>query len=285
MRYLIIVFTAAMALAPLCAQNAPLIADPATDQFEFCKHLYNQANATKDERNRTVSYRRLIPRLQNYIKRFPNHPNAAAVLYYLGESYYYLGSLDEAKRVLHRVVNRYREGRYVALASNRLGYDAVANKKYAQAAVHFERVATMSTTIQERYRGRYQQASCYRYANMVDEAISAYSKIESADDALVLYRQHAILKLGHLYLDKKNNDKALEKFEAIMLPFVVADVRIEATLNAGIIYLEQKKNDLAENAFKAVILSEENKFKPSAQAALMNVMYSQKNYEIPPRLP
>lgn len=279
MRYLIIVFTAAMALVPLCAQNAPLIADPATDQFEFCKHLYNQANATKDERNRKVSYRRLIPRLQNYIKRFPNHPNAAPVLYYLGESHYFLGALDEAKRVLHGVVNRYREGRYVALASNRLGYDAVANKKYAQAAVHFERVATMSTTIQERYRGRYQQASCYRYANMVDEAISAYSEIESANDALVLYREHAILKLGHLYLDKKDNDKALEKFEAIMLPAVVADVRIEATLNAGIIYLEQKKYDLAENAFKAVILSEENKFKPSAQAALMNVMYSQKNYQ------
>ena len=45
---------------------------------------------------------------------------------------------------------------------HRLGYDAVAKKNYARAAVYFGRVAKNATTVQERYRGRYQEASCYR---------------------------------------------------------------------------------------------------------------------------
>lgn len=279
MRSILIIASVIMSMTTLSAQDAPLVSDPGADQFEFCKQLYRRANAARDQHTRALTYRRLIPRLQNYLRRFPNHPNAAAATYYLGESYYHSGSLDEAKRVLHSVINRYRKGRYVALASNRLGYDAVANKKYAQAAVHFGRVATMSSTAQERHRGRYQQASCYRYAGMTDQAIRAYTHIEKAQDAPVLYREHAKLKLGHLYLDKKDKDKALEKFEAIMLPAVAADVRVEATLNAGIIYFEQKKNQLAERCFKFVLLSGEDKFKASAQAALMNVMYAEKNYQ------
>ncbi|MFK7911283.1 MAG: tetratricopeptide repeat protein [Akkermansiaceae bacterium] len=279
MRYFLVILAAVLTAGPLVAQNAPLVADPAADQFEFCRHLFNQAGAARDQQTRANGYRRLIPRLEKYLQSFPRHPNVQPVLYFLGESYYHSGSLDEGKRLLHTVVNRYREGRYVAMASNRLGYDAVANKKYAQAAIHFGRVATMSATVQERHRGRYQQASCYRYAKMTDQAVSTYTIIAKAKDAPVLYREHANLKLGHLYLDKKDKDKALEKFEAVMLPNVADDVRIEATLNAGIIYLEQKKNDLAEKCFKAVILSKEEKFKASAQVALMNVMYANKNYQ------
>lgn len=278
MRYFLAILTALLTAAPLVAQQAPLVADPAKDQFEFCQHLFNQATAARDQQTRALSYRRLIPRLERYLQRFPEHPNAQSVTYFLGEAYYHSGSLDEGKRILHSVVNRYRKGKYVALASNRLGYDAVANKKYAQAAVYFDRVATDSATAQARHRGRYQQASCYRYAKMTDQAIRAYAQIAGAGDAPVLYREHANLKLGHLYLDKKDKAKALKRFEAVMLPAVAEDVRIEATLNAGIIYLEQKKNDLAERCFKAVILSGEDKFKASAQVALMNAMYANKDY-------
>ena len=280
MRFVFMIFLAAYMVLPLVGQSAePLASDPAKDQLEFCEHLFKQAGAIENQRFRALAYRRLIPRLEKYLQRFPNHPNVEPILYYLGESYYHSGSLDEGKRILHGVVNRYQKGQYTALASNRLGYDAVANKKYDQAAVHFGRVATMSETEKERFRGQYQQASCYRYAGMTDKAIDAYMGIAGAQNAPVLYREHAHLKLGHLYLDKKKRDKALESFEAVMLPNVADDVRIEATLNAGIIYLEQEKNDVAERGFKAVLLSEEGKFKASAQVGLMNVMYAKQDYD------
>ena len=261
------------------AQNAPLVADPGQDQFEFCKQLYRQANGEQDPSLRANAYKRAIPRLNAYLQRFPKHANTAAATYYLGECYYHSGALDDGKRVLHSVVNRYRKGRYVALASNRLGYDAVSQKKYGQAAVHFGRVATMASTAKERYRGRYQEASCYRYAGMTDMAIRSYSKIEEAQGAPPNYRENAKLKLGHLYLGKKDDEKAMQRFETLMLPGVAANLRMEATLNVGLLALKKKNTETADRCFKSVLLSKEEKFKPSAQAALMNSMYTAKNYQ------
>jgi len=261
------------------AQDAPLISDPGQDQFEFCKELYREANNTEDPVLRPGAYRRVIPRLAAYIDRFPNHPNVQAATYYLGECYYHSGAIDEAKRILHSIIDRYREGRYVALASNRLGYDAVGQKKYGQAAVYFGRVATMAVEAEDRYRGRYQEASCYRLAGHVDEAIRAYIKVEQGEDAPIVYRESAKLKLGHLYLEKKQNEKAMAKFEALMLPNVAANLRVEATLNVGLLALNKKDVQTADRCFKAVLMSDEEKFKPSAQAALLNSMYTAKNYQ------
>jgi len=85
--------------------------------------------------------------LNAYVQRFPNHEHTPAASYYLGECYYQSGSIHDAKRVLSAVVRHFKTGRYVALSSNRLGYDAFHNKKYAQAAVHFNKVAQFSDTI------------------------------------------------------------------------------------------------------------------------------------------
>ncbi|MBT8036154.1 MAG: tetratricopeptide repeat protein [Verrucomicrobiae bacterium] len=279
MRIIALVFAVTISTCVVSAQDAPLVADPGQDQFEFCKQLYRQANATGDHEGKVMAYQRAIPRLSTYIERFPMHANTAAAMYYLGECYYHSGSLDDAKRVLHGVINRYQKGRYVALASNRLGYDAVAMKKYDQAAVYFGRVATMSTTAQERYRGRYQEASCFRYAGNADRAIQSYQIIEAAKDAPSVYRENAKLKLGHLYLAQKDDEKAMARFEALMLPGVAANLRIEATLNVGLLALRKKEVDKAERCFKAVLLSSEEKFKPSAQTALMNSLYAAKDYQ------
>ena len=279
MRFPAIIIALLLSVIHASAQNEPLVADPGQDQFEFCKNLYRNANSTQDHRTRVISYQRLAPRLEAYIQRFPNHANTPAASYYLGECYYQSGAIDNAKRVLLRVISRYKKGRYVALASNRLGYDAFHNKKYDQAAVHFGRVAAHSDTPEERYRGRYQEASCYRFAGDTNAAIRAYSAVESAQDAIPVYRENAKLRLGHLYLDKKNTAKAKEKFSGLLLPAVAEELRIEATYHSGLIALQEKDNRLAEGYFKTVLLSTELKFKARSQAALMNTMFASKNYQ------
>ncbi len=261
------------------AEDAPLISDPAQDQFEFCKQLYREANNTEDPTLRVDAYKRVIPRLIAYIERFPNHENVQAASYYLGECYYHSGSMDEGKRLLHGVVNRFLEGRYVALASNRLGYDAVTEKKYDQAAVHFGRVAAMASTAQEQFRGRYQEASCFRLAGNIDRAIESYAIVEAAEEAPTNYRESARLKLAQLYLSKKENEKAREKFEALMNPEVGNEIRIDATLSLGLLALQNKEIETAEKCFNEVLQSDQEKLKPSAQAALMNAMYTAKNYK------
>ncbi|MGB0775994.1 MAG: tetratricopeptide repeat protein, partial [Akkermansiaceae bacterium] len=110
-------------LGSLTAQQQPLAVDPGQDQFEFCKQLYRQANSMRVQGEKILAYQRLVPRLNSYINRFPRHANTVAAQYYLGECYYHSGSIDDAKRVLMGVINRYKTGRYVALSSNRLAYD------------------------------------------------------------------------------------------------------------------------------------------------------------------
>lgn len=279
MRFPAVIIAVLLTVVHVHSQDAPLVADPARDQFEFCKHLYRQANAVRDHAGRMLAYQRLAPRLEAYIQRFPNSANTPAAMYYLGECYYQSGSIDDAKRVLSGVVNRFRKGRYVALASNRLGYDAFHNKKYAQAAVHFNRVARFADTPLERYRGRYQEASCYRFAGDTNAAIRAYTAVETSRDAPPVYRENAKLRLGHLYMGKKNYAKAKEKFEALLLPAVEENLRIDAAFNSGLIALHEKDNKLAQGYFKTVLLSRADKFKARAQAALMNSLFAEEDYQ------
>lgn len=279
MRLISLFLASLLTVSSALAQNAPLVADPGQDQFEFCKQLYRHANGLKDRGDRMRAYEQAAPRLEQYLQRFPNHANTPAASYYLGECYYQSGYINEAKQMFHRVINRYKTGRYVALASNRLGFDAFASKKYNQAAVYFGRVATMASTAEERNRGLYQEASCYRYSGQTERAIKSYSAIEAANDAPVVYRENAKLRLGYLYFGKKQLDKALDKFSSLVQPGIAANIRADAALNAGLISLQLKKTDNAEAYFKTVLLSKEDKFKPRAQAALMNSMYTGKNYQ------
>ena len=278
MRLPAVIIALLLSMFHVFAQDAPLVADPGKDQFEFCKHLYRQANAVKDHGARIASYQRLIPRLNTYVQRFPNHEHTPAASYYLGECYYQSGSIHDAKRVLSGVVRRFKTGRYVALSSNRLGYDAFHNKKYAQAAVHFNKVAQFSDTQEERHRGRYQEASCHRFAGNTKAAIIAFTKVEEAEDADSSYRENAKLRLGHLYLKEKNYEKAKEKFKGLLLPAVTPSLRVESAFHSGLIALEEKDNELAAGYFKRVLLSSADKYKARSQAALMNVMFAEGNY-------
>ncbi|NWK56326.1 tetratricopeptide repeat protein [Verrucomicrobiaceae bacterium N1E253] len=279
MRFLSLLLALIATVTLASAQDAPLVADPGHDQFEFCKQLYRQANAMQVEQERVRAYQQLAPRLEQYINRFPRHANAPAASYYLGECYYQSGYLDSARQVLHGVINRYKTGRYVALSANRLGYDAFVNKRYNQAAIYFEKVATMSDTAKERYRGRYQEASCYRYSGQTDQAIKSYSLIEAAQDAPVVYRENATLRLGYLYFSKKELQRALDKFASLVKPGIAANIRVDAALNAGLISQQMKKGDDAVSYFKMVMLSKEEKFKSRAQAAMMNSLYASKDYQ------
>jgi len=132
---------------------------------------------------------------------------------------------------------------------------------------------------EERHRGRYQEASCYRFAGNTDAAISAFTKVEEATDAASVYRENAKLRLGHLYLSKKNLAKAKEKFSGLILPAVAENLRIESAFHSGLIALEEKDTKLAAGYFKKVMLSSEDKFKARSQAALMNVMFAEEDYQ------
>ena len=115
MRFSAIIISLLLSVFHLSAQDEPLVADPGRDQFEFCKHLYRQANSISEHRNRIIAYQRLAPRLEAYIQRFPNHQHTPAASYYLGECYYQSGAINEAKRILSRVITRFKKGELMSI--------------------------------------------------------------------------------------------------------------------------------------------------------------------------
>ena len=63
MRLPAVIIALLLSMFHVSAQDAPLVVDPGRDQFEFCKHLYRQANSVRDHGARMAAYQRLIPRL------------------------------------------------------------------------------------------------------------------------------------------------------------------------------------------------------------------------------
>lgn len=278
-------FLSILSVGAVSAQIAPpaeereLVANPAEDQFEFCKHLYRSANSIQGDRQRSrIAYQRVIPRLEAYVERFPWHKNTAAATYYLGECYYYSGAIEEAKETFNQVINKFRKGRYVSLSSNRLARDAYVNEKYVEAAVHFGRVAEMASTPDERHVGRYQQAKAYLQANNKNGAIKSFTAIAKAQDAKESFRQAAMLQLGNLYYQKKDLKRSMEYFEQLILPSVDPASRMEATFHVGLISMEQGDSRTAQSAFKSVMQSKQDKFKPNAQTAMVRSLYKEAKY-------
>ncbi|MDC0088346.1 tetratricopeptide repeat protein [Akkermansiaceae bacterium] len=262
------------------AKEAPLVSNPAQDQFEFCKQLYRLANSIQGDRYRSrEAYQRVIPRLESYLERFPNDKNVAPAMYYLGECNYYSGAIEEARAVFIRTVNKFRKGRYVSLSSNRLARDAYVNEKYAEAAVYFGKVAEMASTPDERYVGRYQQAKAYLQANNKNGAIKSFAAIAKAGDAKDSYRESAKVQLGNLYYQKKDFGKSMEYFEELMLSASNPANKSEATFHVGLISMEQGDNKTAQSSFREVMSSNQIKFKPNAQTAIVRSLYKEGKYD------
>ena len=264
-------------------EERALVVDPAKDHFDYCKLLCRQANDITNHTLRIEAYKRVIVQLENYRGRFPND-NTQAALYYLGECYYHSGSVNKGKQILDSVVKRYGKGVYVLQAANRLARDLVSKTEisqndYVKAARYFGHVADNSTTPEQRYRSRYQQASCFLYAGYKESAMKSFVAITQAEGIQPNYRDGANLQLGKLHFDNKNMKRALEYFEPLMLEGVGPASKSEATFYAGRASMELGDNEAATTYFKAALLAKDNKFKASAQTALVSILYKDGKYD------
>ena len=113
-----------LAAGPAAAQTpkaAPvdqaLSPDASSDFFQRAKNLYDTAQACTDVPNRRDFYQRSAQLFAEYLTAFPNHPNAEMAWWYLGNSYYQSGQIDDGKRCFSTLLNRYGKGKWVAAAA------------------------------------------------------------------------------------------------------------------------------------------------------------------------
>ncbi len=270
----------AVAQIPRAAVVDPALApDAGNDFFQRGKNVYDSAQAATDLMNRRDLYQRAAGIFSGYLTEFPNHPNAEMAWWYLGNSFYQAGRIDDGKRCFSTLLNRYGKGKWAAAAAYTLAADHYNKAEYAFAAPMFERYAANAAKPEERPRGHYFAGNCYRLLGRDREAIASFNKVIE-DPAGGLFAPQAKVALGHLALNAGKLQEALDQFEAVVAAPYVAKVRGEAALNAALTATKLGENDLADR-YLALILRTPGMedFRADAQTAMMGNHFSKKEYK------
>ena len=274
-----------IAASPLLAQipraqayDPALAADQSSAFFLRAKNLYDSAQTSTVLENRLEYYQRAAELFENYIDNFPNHPNAEMAHWYLGNSYYQSGRLDDGKRSFNTLLNRYGQGKWAAAAAYTLAADHYNKTEYAFAAPLFERYAANAAKPEDRPRGNFFAGNCYRLLGRNREAIGSFRKVIE-DPAGALFAPQSKIALGQIFLKDGKLQEALDYFEEVIAGPHVAKFRGEAALQAALTATKLEQPELAEKYLQLILTSEGMAdFRPDAQTALMANLFAKKEY-------
>lgn len=272
-------------LTPLVAQVPravavdPLLqADASNDFFLRGKNLYDSAQASTVFENRQDYFQRAAQIFAEYLTTYPNHPNAEMAWWYLGNSYYLSGQIDDGKRCFSTLLNRYGTGKWAAAAAYTLAVDHYNKSEYAFAAPLFERYALNAAKPEERPRGNYMAGSCYRLLGRDREAVGAFRRVIE-DPAGGLFAPQSKISLGHLALKDGQLQDALRQFEEVVAGSYSPKHRGEAALHAALTATRIGQTEKADQYLQLILGSDGmEEFRPDAQTALMANHFSRKEY-------
>jgi len=280
------------ALPTATAQDAPpapparpadpaLTANPALDFFQRAKNLYDAARRAPDRGAGQADYERAIPLFTDYLTRFGDHQNAPAAWYYLGDCYYQIGRTNEAERCFHTILNRYRDGIYVAAAASKLAVDHYTRKEFALAATLFERSAANAAKDSDKQRAHYYRAMCLHQLNRGAEAIEAYRQVIKLEtEGSSAFSTRASVAIAHLLQREGKDKESLAMFGQLVTAADDVSVRGEAALYAGIVAAKLGLRADSERYLTMVIQTPGMEtWRPQAQIALMSNRYEEKKYQ------
>lgn len=261
------------------AVDPALAEDAANDYFMRGKNLYDAAQAAGAMENRIDFFQRATIIFENYLNQFPNHPNAEMAWWYLGNSYYQSGRLDDGKRCFSTLLNRYGKGKWAAAAAYTLAADHYNKAEYAFAAPLFERFAENAAKPEERPRGYYHAGNCYRFLGRDREAAAAYQKVVE-DPAGALFAPQSKVALGYISLKAGRLQDALGRFQEVVDGPYVPKVRGEAALQAALAASKLGQTDASDKFLRLILQTEGMEtYRPDAQTALMTNAFVRKNYK------
>lgn len=278
-----------LAAGTALAQEAPpraepvdpnLRSDPGQDFYQHGRNLYESAKRGTDNDRRIADFAQAIDVLSRYLNEFPNHPNAEPATWYLGESYYGAGRVDDAKRSYHTILNRYAKGRYASAAAYRLAADHFNNRQYALAAPLFEKMAAVSTVPAERQRGLFHAAFSYELQGRTREAIEYYRKVLADPSPANVFLERSQLSLGRLLSRAEKLDEALPLLDKVVMSRSGPELRGPAAIEAGTIAAKQGNLELSDKYLMLVLTTPGMEpYKPDAQFALMAARFDRKQYK------
>lgn len=265
--------------APVVREDPLLDYNPANDFFERGKNLYDAAAATEDPELRRDQYDLAARLFSSYLADYPNHENSEKAWWYLGNSYYQAGSIEDARRAFATLINRYNKGAWVAAAAYTLAADHYNHEDYAMAAPLFERYAKNIDKPEEVSRGWYYAGSCYRLLGRDHQALNSMNKVvedpegKAFTDLAELAIAHVSVKIGRL-------DEAFKIFQKLIgKDGVTSQLRSEAMLHAALVARKLEKEEVA-NGYLNQLLADENakEYWTDAEVALMSSYFTREQY-------
>ena len=276
------------AAGPLLAQEAPpraapidpaLQSNPGLDWYQHGRNLYESAKSANNADQKLDLYGRAIDVLTRYLGQFSNHPNADAAYWYLGESYYSTGRIDDAKRCYHSLLNRGKKSRYASAAANRLAVGHYQSRQYALAAPLFEKMADLADVPEHRYRGLYYAAVAYEAHGRTREATEAYRKL-LAEAGTNPFIHQGEAGLGRLLARAEKLDEALPLLDKAVMSASAPEIRGPAAVEAGMVAAKLGQNELSDKYLMLVLNTPGmEKYRPDAQYALMAARFDRKDYK------
>lgn len=269
----------AIAQVPRAQMADPMLAgDSSNDLFLRGKNIYDSAQAATDLANRTEYYQRAAMIFTDYLNLFSDNPKAEQAWWYLGNSHYQSGMIDEARRCFSTLINRYGRGKWVAAAAYTLAADHYNRSEYAFAAPMFERYAANAEKPEERPRGHYLAGNCYRMLDRDREAINSLRRVIE-DPAGAYFAPQAKTALGQLYAADGKFQEALVLFEEVLASKAPPKIRGEAALAAALAAAKLgRSTDSDRHLFLIMKTPGMEDFRAEAQTVLMSNAFERKDY-------
>ncbi|MDB6080306.1 MAG: hypothetical protein JWO82_4053 [Akkermansiaceae bacterium] len=254
--------------------------DAGRDWYQHGKNLYDAAKLNPDIDARLVGYANAIDVFTRYLNEYGGNENADAAWWYLGQSYYGSGRIEDAKRCFHNLLNRFGKGLYASAAAYTLAADHFNNRQYALAAPLFEKQAQIATKPEDRQRGNYYAGVCYDLQGRGDNAADFFQKVLTDPEPGNAFRTKAQFSLGRILARGNKPEEALKLLDQVVTSQSAQDVRGEAAVLAGVIAAKLGKTEDSDRYFMLVLNTPGMEAsRVDAQLSLMKARYDRKRYK------
>lgn len=178
-----------------------------------------------------------VPEYEKFLGLYPNSPDRASALFYLGEAYRALGRTTAARTSFQSVVNDFPESDLAGPAAYGLAEIYFNDKDYDSARPLFHSAAAKAKASALALSAHYFEARCLENLGRKDEARDIYQEVAEVAEPNA-YRDDSRLATASIFLEKGRKEDALAQFQKLAEQTTKPALKAEATVRAGALALD-----------------------------------------------
>ena len=219
--------------APADVSSSPSAGPPEESAETPGQRQLNYANALFGRK----LYDLAVPEYEKFLGLYPDSPDRATALFYLGQAYRALNRITAARTSFQNVLQDFPESELAGPASYGLAEISFNEKDYATALPLFHRAAAKVKAPALALSARYFEGRCLESLDRKDEARGVYEQVIAVENPNP-YRDDSRFAVGAIYLAKGRKADALKQFEALIQETNKSSLKAEATVRAGLVALD-----------------------------------------------